>query len=141
MWLSAKLIKNREKTCGIFITLVFCLIGSIALTANFPYVQLLTIFPSGGKQGSTIEISVTGVEMDQVNKLYFSHPGIISSPIPVDPLTLTTELDRFSDKFKVKIGKNVPTGIYEVRIVGRYGISNARAFFVGDQDEKKITQF
>ena len=139
MWLSAKLIKNREKTCGIFITLVFCLIGSIALTANFPYVQLLTIFPSGGKQGSTIEISVTGVEMDQVNKLYFSHPGIISSPIPVDPLALTTKLDRFSDKFKVKIGKNVPTGIYEVRIVGRYGISNARAFFVGDQDEKKIT--
>jgi hypothetical protein len=38
-------------------------------------------------------------------------------------------------KFKVQIAADVPPGLYDVRLVNKYGISNPRAFAVGDQPE------
>ena len=38
-------------------------------------------------------------------------------------------------KFKVTIGADVPLGIHDVRLVNKWGVSNARAFVVGDLPE------
>src|SRR5205814_1057475 len=38
-------------------------------------------------------------------------------------------------KFKVTISADVPVGIYDARLIGQWGISNPRAFVVGDLAE------
>ena len=38
-------------------------------------------------------------------------------------------------KFKVTIPADAPLGIHDVRLVNKWGVSNARAFVVGDLPE------
>ena len=45
-------------------------------TAQLPTARLFSVFPSGGKQGTTVEITITGGDLEEVNQLYFDHPGI-----------------------------------------------------------------
>lgn len=81
-------------------------------------IRLDTIFPPGGPAGKEVEVAITGADLDEANALHFSAPGITAEP---------------KDKhFIVKIGPEVPPGIYDVRVSGLLGISNPRAFVVGD---------
>ncbi len=86
--------------------------------AELPVIRLDTIAPPGGKAGSEVEIGITGADLDDAKSLHFSHPGLTAEP---------------KDKrFVVKIAANVPPGVYDVRATGLLGISNPRAFVVGD---------
>ena len=38
-------------------------------------------------------------------------------------------------RFTLNIADDVPPGVYDLRVVGRYGVSNPRAFVVGDRPE------
>ena len=44
-------------------------------SAQLPQPKLHTVFPPGAKIGSTVEVAVTGAELDDV-QLRFTHPGI-----------------------------------------------------------------
>ncbi|MBI3851645.1 MAG: hypothetical protein HY298_15415 [Verrucomicrobia bacterium] len=92
--------------------------------------RLLTVFPPGGKVGSQFEISLTGADLDEANQLHFSHTGITAK----QKVGETNALPE-ANKFLVSIATNVPPGVYEARVVGRFGISNPRAFVVGDLPE------
>jgi hypothetical protein len=89
-----------------------------SFSADLPFARLDSIFPPGGKAGTEVEATVTGAELDGAKALRFSHPGITATP---------------KDKrFVIKIGPDVPPGIYDVRACGTPGISNPRAFVVSD---------
>jgi hypothetical protein len=92
---------------------------------------LFSIFPSGGKQGTTVEVTLSGIDLDDVEALIFSDPGVTArrkwnAPGPFDegPQPVPNE-------FTVTITPEVLPGIYDVRAVGKYGISNPRAFATG----------
>ncbi|MSO21762.1 MAG: hypothetical protein EXQ58_00610 [Acidobacteria bacterium] len=119
----------------LFGTAVLWLLGTTTLWAQFPSIRLLTVFPSGGKQASTFEVTVTGTDTDDTDRLYFSHPGVTGSPVMGKSSAFQTLPQPVPGKFKVSISPDVPLGVYELRLIGRYGISNARAFAVGDQAE------
>ncbi|MBI4327460.1 MAG: hypothetical protein HY674_19680, partial [Chloroflexi bacterium] len=89
-----------------------------------------TIFPPGGQLGTTSEASVTGADLDEAKQIHFSHAGLTAQP-KVAAATGQAE----PNKFLVTISSNVPPGIYEARFVGRFGISNPRAFAVGGLPE------
>jgi hypothetical protein len=109
-----------------FLWSLFVLLGQGALFAQLPLARLLTVFPPGGKVGSEFEVALSGADLDEANHLHFSHPGITAKQkaggngLPE------------ANKFIITIGTNVTTGIYEARVVGRFGISNPRAFVVSD---------
>jgi hypothetical protein len=86
--------------------------------AELPVIRLDTIAPPGGKAGSEVEVGITGADLDEAKSLHFSHPGITAEPK--------------EKRFVVKIAPNVPPGVYDVRATGLLGISNPRAFVVGD---------
>ena len=102
---------------------------------QLPFLRLMTAFPSGGKQASAVEVTVTGNNMDGVDRLLFSHPGITASPLMSESTLLQPNPRPVPGKFTVTIAPDVPPGIYELRMAGHFGVSNARAFMVGDQKE------
>ena len=113
-----------------FLFLLTLLVGEGSLLAQLPLARLLTLFPPGGKAGSEFEVNITGVDLDEANKLHFSHPGIIAK----QKMGETNGLPE-ANRFVITITTNVTPGVYEVRVVGRFGISNPRSFVVSDLPE------
>src|SRR4051812_25060005 len=46
-----------------------------------PSPRLLTLFPPGGKVGTVVEVGFTGVDLEDPEKLLFSHPNVKAEPI------------------------------------------------------------
>jgi len=117
------------------VIVVFCGLAVNSAPAQLPTARLESLFPAGGKVGATFEVEVDGENLDEAKRLLFSHPGIQSEPMMLEPDELHDKPYPKPNTFVVTIGKNVPVGMHEVRLVGRYGISNPRAFVVGTRDE------
>jgi len=95
--------------------------------AQLPSARLRSIFPPAGQTGGSIEVMVSGQDLDDATAIHFSHPGISSRSVADG---IPTE-----HKFIITIAPDVPRGVYEARVIGRYGISNPRAFLVGREQE------
>ncbi len=109
-----------------------------------PTPQLFVLTPPGGKVGSSLEVTFAGQDLEEPQALIFSHPGIRAEPIkpppppPVDPNKkppAPPPPPAPITRFRVTISAGVPPGIYDARFVGRWGMSNPRAFVVGDLAE------
>ncbi len=108
-----------------------------------PNPRLSTLLPAGGKAGTVVEVTFTGTDVEEPQSLLFSHPSIKAEPVvpppppPPDPKKPPTKPTPPTPvtKFKVTIGADAPLGIHDARLVNKWGISNARAFVVGDLPE------
>ncbi|MBC8354295.1 MAG: hypothetical protein H8E66_20060 [Planctomycetes bacterium] len=107
---------------------------SIPLQAQLPSTQLSSIFPPGGKFGTTVDVQVAGADQIDVTQLVFSHSGIKATQKTAKPNEFLPE-GPVAGQYSVSIAGDVPPGIYEARVVGRYGVSNPRAFTVGIREE------
>ena len=94
-----------------------------SLQAELPTARLGQIHPAGGQAGTTLEVSVTGSDLDEPQRLHFSQSSIKATP------------KGEGARFTVTIESNTPPGTYDVRFVGRFGLSNPRAFVVGTLPE------
>jgi hypothetical protein len=112
-------------------------IGTACVTTargQLPEIQLQAVFPPGGKAGTTVDLSLNGNDLDEATKLLFTHPGILAEA----KMSAASEFQParpISGQFTVKIAQDVPPGVYEVRVAGKYGVSNPRCFVVGAQNE------
>jgi hypothetical protein len=111
------------------------LLSAAPLAAQLPVARLNAVFPPGGKQGSQFDVTLTGTDLELVDQLRFSHPGITAVQKMQPPGPVDDGPQPVPNQFTVSIAGNVPPGLYEVRAVGKFGISNARAFSVGTLDE------
>ncbi len=57
--------------------------------AQLPTAQLTSVFPPGGKQGTTVEVTIAGTDLDDSDKLVFNHPGLVAQP----KMSPTTEFE------------------------------------------------
>ncbi|HVX09679.1 MAG TPA: hypothetical protein VHC22_00620 [Pirellulales bacterium] len=105
------------------------------VSAQPPLARLSSAFPPGGKQGSAFEVTVTGTDLDNANRLFFSHPGIAAQQVILEPTEFDPQPHPAEGKFRVSIAADVPPGTYEVRAAGRYGLSNPRTFVVDTRNE------
>jgi len=121
-------IELRTSKAGVFqwiVTVLLLLTISMVQAQYLPLTRLNTVYPMGGKAGSTNEVEVTGLDLEEVKLFTATHPGITAKP-----------KEGAENRFIVTIAPNVPTGFYEVRIGGRFGLSNPRAFLVSDHAER-----
>ncbi|MFO0825841.1 MAG: hypothetical protein U0792_22430 [Gemmataceae bacterium] len=121
---------------------------------GLPTPRIQNVFPAGAKAGPPQmtrafgavlkcdhDVVIIGTDLDEPEKLYFSHPGIkgeyLAPRIPVDPKKKDMPKANANGphKFRVTIAPDVPPGIYDLRVVGKYGVSNPRAFVVGSLKE------
>ena len=93
--------------------------AAIGSHAQLPSPRIGSVFPPGGRSGATTDVTVAGSDLDEPVRLDFSHAGLVAKPASG------------ANQFSVAIASNVPQGIYDVRFVGRFGISNPRSFVVG----------
>ena len=101
-----------------------------------PQPKIYALFPSGGKAGTVVDVRISsGTDLDGVQKLLFSHPGITAKPLTEEPGRIYPQGRATDGKFKVSVAADVPPGIYEVRAAGYFGVTNARRFAVGSRDE------
>ena len=98
--------------------------------AQLPTTQLNAIFPAGGAPATTVKATITGDHLDDVDRLVFSHPGITAKPVLVSSGKAEGEAETVSSEYEISIAADVPIGIHDIRAIGRYGVSNPRAFVV-----------
>lgn len=124
---------NRFLGSAIYWSLSLCFVISWISTQTFaqlPVAHLEGIFPAGGRIGETVEVTINGVDLDDVNQILFSHDGITAKPKVSEPTPFDVGPQPIENQFVVTIGANVPAGRYEVRCRGKYGISGPRGFSV-----------
>ena len=117
---------------AVFVTIVA---SPVVTFAELPGTQLTTIFPPGAKFGSELDVTVGGGDQDDLERLFFSHPGITAEQKINAAASEFEKPTPINNQFKIKIAGDGPPGIYEARVVGRFGVSNPRAFVVGGYDE------
>jgi hypothetical protein len=108
-----------------------------------PNPRLTVLTPAGGKAGTVVEVTFTGTDTEDGEALLFTHPNIKAEPVipppppPPDPKKppATPPAKAPITKFKVTVGADVPVGTYDARLVNKWGVSNPRAFVVGDLPE------
>lgn len=90
-----------------------------AARAELPSIRFDRIAPLGGEVGTVVEVEILGADIEDVRDLLFDQPGLDAEPVP--------NKERF---FNVSIANDVPVGTYDVRLVGKWGVSNPRLFAV-----------
>ncbi|MDB5313212.1 MAG: putative subtilase-type serine protease precursor [Gemmataceae bacterium] len=114
---------------------------------GLPTPRINHAFPAGAKLGTAVEVTAAGFDLDEPTGLLFSHPGIKGeyvAPKPPEPDPKKKDQPppkavpippTGPHKFKVTVDAAVPPGTYDVRFVGKWGVSNPRAFVVGELPE------
>ncbi len=97
--------------------------------SQLPPPYLGAVFPAGGKVGQTIEVTVTGTELDSAEQLLFSATGLAAKP------KRNAAGDPEPNRFIITISSNTPPGIVETRVVSFAGVSNPRGFVLGNLPE------
>jgi hypothetical protein len=126
------------------------------LPPGLPSPRIQFVFPAGAKAGPTPqvrlfgialrhnpEVTVTGTDLEEPEKLLFSHAGIkaeyiapkLPTPDPKKKDNPTPKANPGPHKFKLTVDASVPPGIYDVRFVGKWGVSNPRSFVIGNLPE------
>jgi hypothetical protein len=85
--------------------------------AQLPHARLDRVLPLGGKAGSEVMLEIAGKDLDEVKALHFDHPGFKGEFVK-------------PNQFRVVIAPDTPPATYEVRAVGKYGITGSRLFAV-----------
>ena len=125
------------RVCVVALWLVSC----ETCVGQFPSVGLRSISQSVFAPGATAEVHVTeSTHGDEISALQFSHPSIHAELLraPAKPFASSDQPNSDQARygyFQVTIGKDVPEGRYEVRAVGRYGISNPRSILIRKDTE------
>ena len=118
--------------CWMAAALVAC--GSISY-GQLPTARLTGIFPAGAQQGTSVEITVAGEDLDDCRELQFSHPGIKAEPKMREPKPYEEGPQPEQNTFVVTVAQDVPLGKHSVRAAGKYGLSNPRVFVVDELPE------
>ena len=99
--------------------------------AETPTIAVQEIFPPVVSAGQATNVKVvTGRFTQDVDALIFSHPGIQATLENGPNLPFDDQPQPNYGSFQVTVAPDVPEGIYDVWVAGRYGISNARSIAV-----------
>lgn len=115
----------RSQYCGMLALAAVCL---MMLASNIPAFgqlppELNTVFPAGGQAGKSVEVMVTGSNLQGLKSLHCNVPG-----------TRCEQLE--PARFRLTIPEGTLPGLYDLWGVGSSGVSAPRTFAVGNRAEQ-----
>ena len=111
--------KNRMVLCSVFAWFM-----TTQLWGQSPAPVLQTIFPAGGRAGSSVDVTITGTNLGDAAILEANIPGMDCEPHETE-----------AGCFCLSIPDSTPVGAYDMRVTSKSGISAPRTFFVGNRSE------
>ncbi len=113
------------RIAGCRLPIAVCLFPLWVTTARgeLPNPVLQMVFPAGGQAGTSVTVAVDGSALDELRDIRSTVPSLIAKK---------TEANRFA----LAIAEGTPPGVYDLRVVGLYGMSSPRAFFVSNRPER-----
>lgn len=106
-------------------------IGNRSAFSQLPVIELRSLSQSIFAPGNEYEVAVAaGSFTDEVDRLEFSHPGIVATVLTAAPQPLTKAVPKRYGNFRLAISPDVPEGRYEARVIGRFGLSNPRSIII-----------
>ena len=91
---------------------------------TIPQPVLTTISPPVAKAGTSVDVTITGADLDGASSLLFSVPGITCAP------KLDDKQKPVANKFTVTLAADAASTICDARVAARYGVSNPRGFMI-----------
>jgi hypothetical protein len=117
-------VRSRTRqSAALFLTLLALHSISHRLAAQFPQARMTSISRAGVRSGESAELTFRGTDLEGASQVWFDDSGFTATH--VKDLT-----------FRINCGPQVPLGLHDVRVVGTFGVSNPRAFVVGDRPEQ-----
>lgn len=107
---------------------------ALAQQVILPTPRLLTTMPMGVQVGATVEVAITGENVEDLTELQFSTPKVTAKP------KLGSDGRPEANKFLVTAAADAPVGVHDARFVSRLGVSSARAFSVSTLAEVTRTR-
>ena len=105
---------------------IVCVITLLILTTHSVFAQtppvFNTVFPASGQNGTTVDVTVTGSNLERVTTLRCSVLGVRCELL--EP-----------NRFRLTIPPNAQPGLYDLWAVGDNGVSAPRTFAVGNRVE------
>lgn len=96
-----------------------CLALAFPARAELPSPRFDRLQPLGLAAGGSVDVEVNGADLEGLSALHFDQPGLSAEPI--------AGKERW---FKITAAADVPAGTYDVRLVGRFGVSNSKLLAV-----------
>jgi hypothetical protein len=98
--------------------------------AELPAPRFDRLQPLGLAAGGSVEVEINGGDLEGLSNLRFDQPGLSAEPI--------AGKERW---FKITAAADVPAGTYDVRLIGRFGVSGSKLLQVqrglGEVPEKE----
>ena len=96
-----------------------CFALAFSARAELPSPRFDRLQPLGLAAGGSVEVEVQGADLEGLSALRFDQPGLAAEPIGGK--------ERW---FKITAAADVPAGTYDVRLLGRFGVSNSKLLSV-----------
>lgn len=112
-----------------FLCLLLFAAPALAQQVTLPLPRLLTLQPMGGQAGTSVEVTITGEHLENIESLLVSSPHLQAQPVPGE-----------ENRFLVTIAADAPAGVHDARVLCRLGVSSARAFSVSRLTELSRTR-
>lgn len=98
-------------------------------------VELRGMFPVGGSQGATTQVTIGGMSLRHAQNIFFDRPGITAVILPeahssLPPATPDTDGNP-NVVVAITVAKSVPPGVCHFRVVSPSGLSDVGAWMVG----------
>ncbi len=93
------------------------LFANTLLAADLPLTKLDSLSPPAFIPGNEIEVELSGTDLDGVESLWFSDPGITAKWLR-------------EKRFSIAVAPSVAEGVYDARAVGLHGASNPKGILV-----------
>jgi len=110
--------RKRGYSVVSFVSLVVLSTASNAI-AELPSIRFDRLQPLGLAAGGSVEVEINGADLEGLSTLRFDQPGLAAEPI--------AGKERW---FKITAAADVPAGTYDVRLVGRFGVSGSKLLAV-----------
>ncbi|MDF1752115.1 MAG: hypothetical protein P1U89_04980 [Verrucomicrobiales bacterium] len=99
---------------------------SATLLAQLPVSELHSLNPPVVVSGTTTDISLTGVNLDEADQLLFSDPGISAEPIMLPKTEFHLSQRQHANRFKLTIPEVKVEKTVSLRAAGYFGLSTSR---------------